>query len=89
MDFYRELISYNTGYKLSEFPNTIAQGELISIKSFKELELSYYKGYQQSEFKCIIRKFVRYPILIYEFIAEETGSLNIESFSYSKFLYAI
>ncbi|OMJ94662.1 hypothetical protein SteCoe_2160 [Stentor coeruleus] len=87
MDYYSDTIRQNTGYQLSEFPDSIAQGELISTEVFKELELSYFKGYQDNEFKYIIRKFVGSPIIVNEFITEEVEWINLECISYSQVLY--
>lgn len=87
MDYFSDPIRQNSGYQLSEFPDSIAQGELISTEVFKELELSYFKGYQDNEFKYIIRKFVGSPIIVNEFIIEEIEWINLECISYSQVLY--
>ncbi|OMJ65478.1 hypothetical protein SteCoe_38143 [Stentor coeruleus] len=87
MDTFRRLISERTNKELSGFPDSITYGDLISINTFEELELSYFKGIQESTFRFIIRKFVGPPKATYDVFAEEIDLLYDDNLSYSEFFY--
>ncbi|OMJ76524.1 hypothetical protein SteCoe_24101 [Stentor coeruleus] len=87
MKINRELMSLESIYQLSKFPDSILEGDLINKKIFGDSELSYYKGIEENEFRFIIRKFLGPPELVCEYITIERTWFNNDYFSYSKLLY--